>query len=268
VPGLIVSELFPRIAERADRIAFIRSMHHHAAPIHETGQQLLQTGRLGGDGRESPHIGAVLSSLGYGPWAILPGPLGDTGADLGHGQTAGPLGPHCQPRHGGRPGLFLANCIDAVSRIENGYRLVVVNSHSTVYDGESWDCHADGGRLNTTLDDYRVIAPLFDIAFTAVIEQLRERGLLDTTLVVAAGEFGRTPLINSRGGRDHWPGVWTILLAGAGVHGGAVIGSSDKLGGEPADRPVTPAEFVATIYHAFGVDPRPLANAEPIGELF
>jgi hypothetical protein len=255
IPGVRVSELFPHIADRSDRIAFIRSMHHDAAPIHETGQQLLQTGRLCRD-REYPHIGAVMSALGHGPWAVLPGPLGDTGVDLSHGQTAGVLGPDYGPQYGGRPGLFLTNCMDAVGRIEQGYRLVVVNSHSTVYDDDSWDAHADGGRLDTNLGDYRLIGPLFDLAFSAVLDRLAQRGLLESTLVVAAGEFGRTPWLNPRGGRDHWPGVWTVLLAGAGVRGGAVVGASDKHGAEPTDRPVTPPELVATIYHALGVDPR------------
>jgi hypothetical protein len=276
VPGIHVSELFPHIADRAHRIAFIRSMHHDAAPIHETGQQLLQTGRLCHD-REHPHVGGVLTALGRGPWAVLD-PLGDTGVDLSHGQAAGFLGPDCAPHYGGRSGLFLTNCMEAVTRIELGYRLVVVNSHATVYDGESWDCHADGGRLDANLDDYRVIGPLFDLAFSAVLDQLAERGLLDSTLLVAAGEFGRTPWLNSRGGRDHWPGVWTVLLAGAGIRGGAVVGRSDNCAAEPADRPVTPAEFVATIYRALGIDPQTilptpagplvLTSAAPIHELF
>jgi uncharacterized protein (DUF1501 family) len=266
VPGLRLTELLPHIADRADRIAFVRSMHHDEAPIHETGQQLMQTGRFCREG-EHPHVGAVLSAMGLGPWTILPGPLGDTGVDLGHGQTAGTLGKSCEPQYCGRPGRFLTNCLDAVQRIETGDRLVVVNSHTTLYDGDSWDCHADGGRLNTTIDDYRVIAPLFDRAFAAVLDQLELRGLLDSTLVVAAGEFGRTLFINSRGGRDHWPGAWTVLLAGAGIRGGAVVGKTDKFGGEPVDRPVSPAEFVATIYHALGVDPRPFVEGEPVKEL-
>ena len=266
VPGLYVSELLPHIADRADRIAFVRSMHHDEAPIHETGQQLLQTGRFCRE-QEQPHIGAVLTAMGRGPWTILPGPIGDTGVDLGHGQTAGNLGDDCQPKHAGLPGSFTTNCLDAVHRIERGERFVVVNSHTTVYDGESWDCHADGGRLNSSIRDYRVIAPLFDLAYSAVLDRLEVRGLLDSTLVIAAGEFGRTTFINSRGGRDHWPGAWTVLLAGAGIRGGAVIGKTDKFGGEPIDRPVTPAEFVATIYQALGIDPRPLVDGKPMREL-
>jgi uncharacterized protein (DUF1501 family) len=80
--------------------------------------------------------------------------------------------------------------------------------------------------------------------------------LLETTLVVAMGEFGRTPWLNSCGGRDHWPGVWSILFAGGGVRGGQVVGSSDAIGAEPRDRPVTPADVAATIYHLLGVDSR------------
>ncbi|HEY1377264.1 MAG TPA: DUF1501 domain-containing protein [Gemmataceae bacterium] len=290
VPGLHVTELFPRLADRTDRVAFVRSLHHDEAPIHETGQQLLQTGRLCRGGREFPHVGAALAALGRGPWAVLPGPLGDTGVDVSHGQTAGPLGepfgPQAfgsgaarQPHRGFGDTPFGHECAEAVRLVESGFGLVVVNMFSTVYRGPSWDCHADGGALNTTLADYAdTVAPMFDQAFAALLDDLHDRGLLDSTLVLAAGEFGRTPYLNPRGGRDHWPGAWTVLLAGAGVRGGAVIGASDALGGEPADRPISPAELTATVYHALGVEPRTtlptpagpltLADAEPIRELF
>ena len=116
---------------------------------------------------------------------------------------------------------------------------------------------------------------MFDLAYTALLEDLKQRGLLDTTLVVAMGEFGRTPQLNPRGGRDHWPGVWSVLFAGAGVRGGQVVGASDKTGAEPKDRPVTPAEVAATVYHGLGVDldtrlpgpegrPMPVTEAEPV----
>jgi len=93
------------------------------------------------------------------------------------------------------------------------------------------------------------------------------------------GEFGRTPQLNPRGGRDHWPGCWSILFAGAGVKGGQIIGSSDKNGAEPRDRPVSPAEVAASIYHGLRIDlstrlpgpdsrPMPLIDARPIRELF
>jgi len=111
------------------------------------------------------------------------------------------------------------------------------------------------------------------------LEDLKQRGLLETTLVVAMGEFGRTPQLNARGGRDHWPGVWSVLFAGAGVRGGQVVGSSDKNAAEPRDRPVTPPEVAATVYRGLGIDlntrlpgpdnrPLPLIESEPVDELF
>jgi len=283
VPGLQLSELFPMLSARANRIAFIRSMHHDEAPIHETGQQLLQTGMVSRMDCAYPHVGAVLSANELGPWTILPRPLGDTGVDIGHGQSIGTFGSAHAPSYWQAERLsgesesdfsrygeyeFGRDCLRARRLIESGTRLAVVNMFSTVYDTVSWDCHADGRRLNTNLSDYRnVVAPMFDRTFAALLDDLADRGLLESTLVVAAGEFGRTPRMNARGGRDHWPGVWTVLMAGAGIHGGAVLGSSDAIGSEPADRPVTPAEFVATIYSVIGVQPPEFLSAQPLTEL-
>src|SRR5207249_10919212 len=95
-----------------------------------------------------------------------------------------------------------------------------------------------------------------DVAYAALLDDLEARGLLATTLVVSLGEFGRTPRVNCNNGRDHWPGVWSVLLAGGGVRGGQVIGSSDAHGAEPRDRPVHASEVAATVYHALGIDPR------------
>jgi hypothetical protein len=298
VPGLYLSELLPRTAARMHRVAVVRSLHHEEAPIHETGLQMLQTGRLCRGTTEYPHFGAALAYLTGRSWAVLPGPLGDTGVAVSHGQSAGMLecssvaglceaGPqHHWPRGPAsqRPATddteFGSACRYAVRLIESGVQVVVVNMFTTVYESHSWDCHADGGLLPTGLDDYRdTVCPAFDVAYADLLDDLADRGLLDSTLVVATGEFGRTPFINSRGGRDHWPGVWSALFAGGGVRGGQAIGRSDALGGEPNDRPVTPAEVTATIYHALGVDPRTsipgpngrptaLVDAEPIAELF
>jgi uncharacterized protein (DUF1501 family) len=150
----------------------------------------------------------------------------------------------------------------------------------TVFSEITWDCHADGGSLAVNLNDYReTLCPMFDMAYTALLDDLRQRGMLDNTLVVAMGEFGRTPQLNSRGGRDHWPGVWSILFAGAQVRGGQVIGASDRTGSEPRDRPVSPAEVAATVYRGLGIEaetripgpenrPLPVYEAEPINELF
>ena len=105
------------------------------------------------------------------------------------------------------------------------------------------------------------------------------RGLLDSTLIVVTGEFGRTPKINAGGGRDHWPECSSVLLAGGGAQGGSVYGSSDRLGAFPATFPTTPGDLAATIYWRFGIDPtteihdqakRPylLATGEPVMRLF
>ena len=87
-----------------------------------------------------------------------------------------------------------------------------------------------------------------------LIEDLSDRGLLETTLVLAMGEFGRTPIINRDGGRDHHSRVFSIMLAGGGVRGGQVIGASDPLGMEPAETPVRPEDLSATLYRCLGID--------------
>jgi uncharacterized protein (DUF1501 family) len=175
---------------------------------------------------------------------------------------------------------FGQSCLLARRLVEHGVRLVTVNMFDTVFNEITWDCHADGGSLAVNLNDYKeTLCPMFDLAYTALLEDLKQRGVLDNTLVVAMGEFGRTPQLNPRGGRDHWPGVWSVLFAGAGVRGGQVIGASDRTGAEPRDRPITPAEIAATVYKGLGIDlntrlpgpdsrPMPLVEAEPVDELF
>ena len=157
---------------------------------------------------------------------------------------------------------------------------ITVNAYPTVFDAVSWDCHADKGSLRTTLADYRnEVAPAFDTAFTTLLSRLDESGQLDETLVVAVGEFGRTPKLNCHGGRDHWANCWTAIVAGGGTQGGRVIGESDAMAGEPKDRPVHCSELVATIYHAMGISnattipgpdgqPVRVVEAEPVMELF
>jgi arylsulfatase A-like enzyme len=99
------------------------------------------------------------------------------------------------------------------------------------------------------------LLPTFDLGFSALVADLSERGLLDETLVIAMGEFGRTPKLNTRGGRDHWPRVFSVVLAGGGVPGGQVIGSSDRVGESPHDNPITPNDLARTIYTLLGIDP-------------
>jgi hypothetical protein len=368
VAGIHLSEHLPLMAKMADQYALVRSVHHDEAPIHETGHQLMQTGHLFRGGKEYPHYGAVISHLkgyreaGVPPSVVLPGPIGNTGVSVSHGQTAGFLGGKHEPlffsMKGESPGITisseesnaspdlanlesgvgLAEAMDICQRnyemgpgkdadrnldsafgqifsaktkkafdldsekdplrarygqntfgqtcllsrrlIEQGVRMVTINMFDTVFNKVTWDCHADRGSLSTTLNDYKTtLCPMFDMAYSALLDDLKQRGMLGTTLVVAMGEFGRTPKLNLRGGRDHWPGCWSMLFAGAGIKGGQVIGASDSIGAEPKDRPVSPGEVAASIYAAMGVDQRtripdsdgrlmPLADADPIEELF
>ncbi len=154
--------------------------------------------------------------------------------------------------------------------VESGSRFVTtVNGRSII-----WDTHADNfPRLKNNL------VPPMEIAYAALLDDLQERGLLDSTLVVWMGDFGRTPTINKGAGRDHWPGCYSMVLAGGGIRGGQVIGESDKQGAYPHVRPITPADIHATIFAALGYDPRrhtylttdgrptPLTEGEPIKEL-
>jgi hypothetical protein len=136
-----------------------------------------------------------------------------------------------------------------------------------------WDTHAQNAdRLQDAL------CPMFDVAYSALIEDLDQRGLLDETLVVAVGEFGRTPKINQFGGRDHWGHVFSCALAGAGIAGGQVYGSSDKTGGFPASQRVEPQQLTATVFHLLGVPegatfpdrtgrPLPVTHGDPLWTL-
>jgi uncharacterized protein (DUF1501 family) len=96
------------------------------------------------------------------------------------------------------------------------------------------------------------VIPMYDQAYSALIEDLSQRGMLEDTLVCNLAEFGRTPRVNPAGGRDHWPQCWTVYFAGGGVKGGRVVGRSDSIGAVPAERPVDPSEVVATIFHSLG----------------
>jgi len=154
--------------------------------------------------------------------------------------------------------------------VEAGTRFVTtVNGPSIV-----WDTHQDNfGRLKNRL------VPPMEQAFAALLDDLSERGLLDSTLVIWMGDFGRTPIINKDSGRDHWPDCYTMILAGGGITGGQVVGSSDKQGAYPASRPVQPADVHATAFSALGYDPgaisyqtvdgRPthLSDGQPLREL-
>jgi hypothetical protein len=150
----------------------------------------------------------------------------------------------------------------------------------TVFNENTWDIH--GSAPFSSIGCYKSeVGPKFDAAYSALLADLYDRGMLETTIVVAFGEFGRTPKLNASGGRDHHPGCWTGLFAGGPIQGGRVVGSSDAIGHAPRDRPVTPAEVVATIYDGLGIPPdanlpgpqgEPVSlvdpGVEPIRELF
>jgi hypothetical protein len=157
--------------------------------------------------------------------------------------------------------------------VEGGVNFVAAFDGQTNGQDANWDSH------EKLFSRHRQLIPPADQALSALVEDLEARGLLDTTLVMALGEFGRTPRVNKNGGRDHWPDCFSVLLAGGGVTGGAVHGASDRIGAYPAADPVTPADLAATIFWRFGIDPcteiydqtgRPfrLAEGEPLRKLF
>lgn len=178
---------------------------------------------------------------------------------------------------------FGQSCLLARRLVEAGTRVVeVIWPKVANSDSHSWDHHQG---LTERMRSRS--GPMLDQGYSALIEDLDQRGMLDETLVVAIGEFGRSPEkgistsgnINSADGRDHWPYCYTASLAGAGIKRGYVHGKSDATGSSPAEDPVHPTEVLATIYHAFGIDPetivynhlnqpRELVKAKPVGQLF
>ncbi len=148
---------------------------------------------------------------------------------------------------------FGQSCLLGRRLIEHGVPFVQVNWSDHVEAEEDsgdggWDHHYRNFQI---MQDRH--APWLDQALSALLTDLHERGLLKQTLVVAMGEFGRSPKINPMAGRDHWEHCYSAVLAGGGIHGGRVIGSSDARGAHPADRPVTPADIAATVQYAVGI---------------
>jgi uncharacterized protein (DUF1501 family) len=144
-------------------------------------------------------------------------------------------------------------CLLARRLVESGVRFVTINTFLTVFDEISWDIH--GSKPFTSIEGMKnVVAPMYDQGYSALIEDLSQRGLLDDTMVCNLAEFGRTPKVNPAGGRDHWPQCFTVYFAGGGVQGGRIVGASDPIGAVPVDRPTEPPEIVATIFHSLGLD--------------
>lgn len=340
-PDIQITEIFPNVAKHADKFSIVRGMYHKATGVHDTGHQMMQTGRLFLNGLEQPHAGCVLGYLRGGkndlpPHVMMPKPIGPTGGNMPHGQTAGFLGKAHDPfvlnadpsapdfsvpdllppdyisamrlerrqklrsmvdasvealesnpdarllddsfhkaytlmssanareafdlskepdavrdRYGRNK--FGQSCLLSRRLIERGVRFCTVNMFETVFNEITWDIH--GSAPFSPIECYSdLVGPMFDMAYSALLEDLHQRGLLDSTMVVAMGEFGRTPKINPAGGRDHWPQAWSILMGGGGIQGGRVVGKTDKIGAYPEERPTTPAEVIATVYHGLGID--------------
>jgi hypothetical protein len=170
---------------------------------------------------------------------------------------------------------FGQSCLLARRLVEAGVRLVTVYWNTpSLADDDSWDTHANSfNRLRGSL------LPPFDQAFTALLEDLTSRGLLDETLVLWMGEFGRTPLLNRNAGRDHWGFCQSILMAGGGVRGGQVYGRSDRHAAYAAEQPVSPDDLAATVFERLGIPleqhvhdtkgrPLPLCLGRPVRGLF
>jgi hypothetical protein len=336
-----ITEILPRHAQHADKFSVVRSCYHTAAAVHDTGHQMLQTGRLFSGGVNSPHAGSAVAYLrgrktDLPASVILPEPMGSTGGNLPHGQDAGFLGKAYDPfslmadpsqpnfkvpdllppqdlgearmerrkrlrsvveeqvsQFEASPAAKLMDsnfesayrlmtspqaraafdlskepkavrekygmtrfgqcCLLARRLIEAGVRFVTVNTFLTVFNEITWDIH--GSKPFTSIEGMKdIVAPMYDHAYAALLEDLHERGMLEKTLVCNLAEFGRTPRINPAGGRDHWPQCFTTYFAGGGIQGGRAIGKSDPTGGYPAERPTEPAEVVATIYKSLGFD--------------
>ncbi|MCA9101005.1 MAG: DUF1501 domain-containing protein, partial [Planctomycetales bacterium] len=168
--------------------------------------------------------------------AILP-QLADVANEPRHVQASYGIGssdPH--------QNYYAIQALRARRLVEAGVRLVTV-------DCRWWDTHVEG------IDSMRNgFLPRWDQCYPALINDLERRGLLDRVMVVAWGEFGRTPVVNATNGRDHYPNVFSAALAGGPVQGGRVVGASDSKGALPLDNPKTPQDVLATIYHHMGID--------------
>ncbi|VTS01271.1 DUF1501 domain-containing protein [Tuwongella immobilis] len=276
IPGVRINEFLPQIAQRLHRCTLIRSVHHELTPIHEIGLQLLQTGSVSTLGQPRPHLGAqlvahrqtqsavasnALSQTSVPEMAILGGSLQSLGVSIDHGQTAANLADRVSVQMVNHPAAteeqrLAEHTAHAVALLESGTRSVVVNMFQSVYDCLSWDCHADGASLPTTLADYRSrLLPMLDQTVSHLLDSLAMRGLLDSTLVVVTGEMGRTPTLNPWGGRDHWAGCWSMLVAGGGMPQGHVVGRSDAHAAAPTDEPMHARDVFGMLAAQLGLPP-------------
>jgi len=255
VPGLRVSAALPRMARRMHRLVLLRAVSH-TEHSHERACHLLLTGRNLEHGRAAPSLLELTArrfrSAGQAPAAACVGR-----AEFACGFAGGPLlspaplvgaAPAGQRAHFGRTAVG-NGCLAALALVRAGARFVAVGQ-------PGWDAHTEGAAATL-----RQLAQELDRALAALLDGLEEHGLLERTLVVCTGEFGRAPRLNPLGGRDHWPAAGFALLAGAGTPGGRVVG---RVGadGWPAEQPVSPQELTATVCARLGLDAG--LAAEPI----
>lgn len=234
--GFQISGAFPMHADVADRVSLVRGVHFEAAALHDVGRSLALTGRIAGGDQTLDGEGSIVVCE---PVIRADEPL------------------HVRERYGRNP--VGARFLQARRLIESGVRFVMLDP----FGRDAWDTH--GAPPYGTMDEFRdYLAPQYDRAASALIVDLADRGLLDSTLVAAISEFGRCPWRNADGGRDHWAGCWSVYFAGGGVQGGRAIGASDELGAYPDGAGFSPQEILATIRYATGADD----SASPISGLF
>jgi hypothetical protein len=154
--------------------------------------------------------------------------------------------------------IFGQGCLLARRLIEHGVPFVEVSLASAPNVVLGWDTHINN------FDAVRRLSEILDPAWSTLMTDLKERGLLDTTMIIWMGEFGRTPKLNGQRGRDHWANSWSAVLAGGGIKGGQVIGKTSPDGMEVKERPVTTHDFLGTIALGLGIDPRK-ANTSNVG---
>jgi uncharacterized protein (DUF1501 family) len=205
VPGFLVSDLFPRIATLTDKMTVVRTLTSLGEPSHVAGVQVL---------RETAH--RHFGSMAYRrPGVPSAGP-----SDLTlYGNT-----------------LIGRQLFESRQRVENGESVVIVSPAARAV---GWDAHTAAGMA--AVRDH--VAPAYDLAYSALLTDLAERGLLDSTIVVGVSEFGRMPRLNSHGGRHHWTGCWSAIIAGGGFSTGEVIGRSDAWAAEPDDQAISVDEL-------------------------
>lgn len=340
VPGIQISEIFPRTAAKMKDISLIRTLNSRD-PNHDTAQYLLHTGYRKAADLEHPHVGSIVASELGEVVPDLPGCV-VIGSDppVGGGYLPAERGPVIFDKIAAPAEDVLAPPNQNRERLEKRWKMLAefdskftgehedarLEARRRAYDkaykvltsarvkafdirSESDETRAlygdsDLGRAclmarrlteagvrfvevmfgsfdthNNNFNQMRDLAKQLDPAYAGLIEDLKRKGLLNETLVVCTGEFGRTPQINTSNGRDHWPRNWCATMSGGGIQGGRLVGRTNGEGLEIVERPVSVADFYATIYRCHGVDPekkymagtRPMKILEggvPVKELF